>query len=216
MARKTKAEAALTRQKIIHCARELFSQAGVTNTSLEDIALAAKVTRGAVYWHFRNKTDLFMAVRADTGSLLQLNDSQEGSPLKRLENSLLQSITRLTSESATQQTYQMMLWKCEFVGEFSSVRDDLLHAGKNFTQEIAELYRQAQRLGEIDPQSDCTQLARETFCFFVGIIKVSLAESDGQYFENSLTPLIHQHFLNKRWTGKHALTNPAPKSKKKP
>ncbi|KSB87046.1 hypothetical protein LFZ31_05135 [Salmonella enterica subsp. enterica serovar Newport str. S09097] len=39
-------------------ALRLFSQQGVSATSLAEIANAAGVTRGAIYWHFKNKSDL--------------------------------------------------------------------------------------------------------------------------------------------------------------
>jgi len=63
MARKTKKDAELTRQRIIHAAREVFLVRGVSRTTMEHIAAQAGVTRGAVYWHFDNKIDLFHAMR---------------------------------------------------------------------------------------------------------------------------------------------------------
>jgi TetR/AcrR family transcriptional repressor of acrEF/envCD operon len=58
MARKTKEEALRTRQLLIESAIQQFALR-VTNTTLTDIADAAGVTRGAVYWHFASKTELF-------------------------------------------------------------------------------------------------------------------------------------------------------------
>ncbi|MDS7773050.1 TetR family transcriptional regulator, partial [Klebsiella oxytoca] len=56
MARKTKQQALETRQHILDVALRLFSQQGVSSTSLAAIAKAAGVTRGAIYWHFKNKS----------------------------------------------------------------------------------------------------------------------------------------------------------------
>ena len=64
MVRRTKAEAAQTRENILDAAEQLFMRYGVGRTSLEQIAKAAELTRGAVYWHFRNKDDLFDAMLA--------------------------------------------------------------------------------------------------------------------------------------------------------
>jgi TetR/AcrR family acrAB operon transcriptional repressor len=44
------------------CAMRLFSQQGVSSTSLAQIAQAAGVTRGAIYWHFKDKSDLFSEI----------------------------------------------------------------------------------------------------------------------------------------------------------
>ena len=62
MARRTKAEAEETRQRILDAAERLFFVDGVSRTSLELIANAAGVTRGAIYWHFKNKVELFEAL----------------------------------------------------------------------------------------------------------------------------------------------------------
>lgn len=58
MARHTKADAALTRIRLLEAALAAFSQDGVRATTLEDVAARAGVTRGAVYWHFADKTAL--------------------------------------------------------------------------------------------------------------------------------------------------------------
>ncbi|MCV9962063.1 TetR family transcriptional regulator [Pararhizobium sp. BT-229] len=58
--RRTKAEAEETRNSIIAAAERVFFEKGVSNATLEDVAKAAGVTRGAIYWHFSNKTDLFL------------------------------------------------------------------------------------------------------------------------------------------------------------
>ncbi len=58
--RRTKAEAEETRNSIISAAERVFFEKGVSNATLEDVAKAAGVTRGAIYWHFSNKTDLFL------------------------------------------------------------------------------------------------------------------------------------------------------------
>src|SRR3569623_238420 len=62
MVRRTKEEAQETRAHLLDAAERRFSEQGVTSTSLNDIARAAGVTRGALYHHFKNKTDLIEAL----------------------------------------------------------------------------------------------------------------------------------------------------------
>ena len=73
MARKTKQEAQETRQHILDVALRIFSQQGVSSTSLGEIAKAAGVTRGAIYWHFKDKSDLF-------SEIWELSESNIGEP----------------------------------------------------------------------------------------------------------------------------------------
>ncbi|KPN71242.1 TetR family transcriptional regulator [Neisseria sp. 83E34] len=60
--RKIKAEALKTREYLMLSALDTFYQKGVSRSSLNEIAHNAGVTRGALYWHFKNKEDLFDAL----------------------------------------------------------------------------------------------------------------------------------------------------------
>src|SRR3970040_1334202 len=64
MARRTKEAAQETRNHILDAAEQIFSERGGSRTSLADIASAAGMTRGAIYWHFHDKADLFNAMIA--------------------------------------------------------------------------------------------------------------------------------------------------------
>ena len=67
MVRKTKEEAQETRNAILDAAERVFQERGVSHTSLAEIATAAGVTRGAIYWHFANKSDVFDALFEQIG-----------------------------------------------------------------------------------------------------------------------------------------------------
>ena len=62
MVRRTKEDALATRHRLIDAAELLFQSQGVSQTSLQQIAEHAGATRGAVYWHFKDKADLFNAM----------------------------------------------------------------------------------------------------------------------------------------------------------
>jgi AcrR family transcriptional regulator len=62
--RASAADAARTAQDILVSATDLLSARGFAAVSLDDVAGAAGVTRGAVYHHYRSKAGLFRAVAA--------------------------------------------------------------------------------------------------------------------------------------------------------
>lgn len=60
--RKTKDESELTKEKIIEAALYIFLEKGFSKTSVEDIVSSLGLTRGAFYWHFKDKDDLFKCI----------------------------------------------------------------------------------------------------------------------------------------------------------
>ncbi len=64
MARKTKLESQKTYELIVDTAEQLFSSKGFSQTTLHDIAQHAELSRGAIYWHFKDKTELLDAILA--------------------------------------------------------------------------------------------------------------------------------------------------------
>lgn len=64
--RKTKEDAELTKQHLLEAAFQLFLENGYDRTSLEQICSLAQVTRGAAYWHFKNKYEIFERTVVET------------------------------------------------------------------------------------------------------------------------------------------------------
>ncbi|MGB0206308.1 MAG: TetR family transcriptional regulator [Neptuniibacter sp.] len=65
MPRRTKEEAEKTRLHLLETALGLFAERGISRTSLKDIAAEAGLTHGALYWHFKNRTDLVAALYSE-------------------------------------------------------------------------------------------------------------------------------------------------------
>jgi len=62
MARRTKAEAERTRLRILRTSLDVFLKKGYERTTFEDVAARIGLSKGAVYWHFKNKPALLMAL----------------------------------------------------------------------------------------------------------------------------------------------------------
>lgn len=127
MARKTKAEAAATREALLDAAEEVFFAKGVARTSLEQIARHADLTRGAVYWHFKNKGDLFMAlverVRMPFQSLMEeVNNADPTiSPLTAIQLACYAGLNRMEQPSH-QRILSILLHRCEFFSDINPIQ----------------------------------------------------------------------------------------------
>ena len=76
--RRTKEQAAVTRQTILRAAEQLFLERGYDQVSLDQIAEAAGATRGAVHFHFVNKPGVMLSVcEEDHARLLALVEGLE-------------------------------------------------------------------------------------------------------------------------------------------
>ncbi|ROR06904.1 multidrug efflux transporter transcriptional repressor AcrR [Erwinia sp. JUb26] len=127
MARNTKQQAQETRNHIINAAIERFSEVGVSKTSLADIAAAAGVTRGAIYWHFKNKTDLLNEIWAQSDSVMadleiEYQSKYPTDPLSVMRAMILYVFDATTSDPRRRALMEIIYHKCEFVGEMATLQ----------------------------------------------------------------------------------------------
>ncbi|RJF97819.1 TetR family transcriptional regulator [Noviherbaspirillum saxi] len=120
MARSTKEEAQETRNRILDAAEDVFHAHGVGRTTLADVADAAKVTRGAIYWHFKNKGDLFDAmcdrIRLPMEAMVEANvDPAEVDPLGQLRRTCIFVLVEAVTNPHSRKVFDILYHKCEFV-----------------------------------------------------------------------------------------------------
>ena len=205
MVRKTKEDAELTRQRIIDAARAVFLTRGVSRSTLEHIASEATVTRGAVYWHFKNKTDIFYALR--DRAFLPLIDrmydtlgfqSDNIDPLTQIENSLCDTINELNENTEMRQIYEIMMIKCEYVDEFATVLQQILSNCSNITEKIQLAYERAKEQNLLTTTLTPHALALDTHLFFSGLLHMWVKDADGSRFRYQAKALIQSHINLRR------------------
>ena len=204
MVRKTKEDAELTRQRIIHAAREVFLIRGVSRTTMEHIAAQAGVTRGAVYWHFNNKIDLFHAMREQVFLPLidRMDDTLlvEGSedPLTQIEDFLCATIQMLNDSAETRQIYEIMMIKCEYVDEFAAVLQQILSNCSGIAGKLRLVYERANIQGQLHAKHDPAQLTMDTHLFFIGLLHMWVKDTEGNQFRHQAIELIKNHMRLRR------------------
>ena len=173
MARRTKAEADETRTKLLDAAEEVFFEKGVSRTSLGDIALRAGASRGAVYWHFKDKVDVFSSMLARICMPFdEICDDKYGElpPLERIRRSMLTVFESMDGDDRRRKIFETALFKMEYVGELEDVREGHVESARLSQEKFARdlvLAAQEQSLQlAVSPQ----QAALGLHSLFVGLI----------------------------------------------
>lgn len=156
MVRKTKDDAAKTRQAIINAAEQLFYTNGVVRTSLHDVAMAAGVTRGAVYWHFKDKLDLLLTI-ADTlympheDLLDRLVAEDSDDPLGVLHTTCCVSMNAMANDPTRRRVFTILTQRCEYIEEMAElVRRNHACRDRLFDR-LVVLFTQAHKKKKLSP-----------------------------------------------------------------
>ncbi|RZL56267.1 MAG: TetR family transcriptional regulator [Variovorax sp.] len=126
MARHTKEEALATRHRLLDAAELLFQAQGVSQTSLHQIAQQAGATRGAIYWHFKDKADLFNAmmerVKLPLEAALQKSVAADQEPLAAVERMLVAALELMTTDPQMRRVFEVATHKVEYTQDMQSVQ----------------------------------------------------------------------------------------------
>lgn len=156
MVRRTKQEAQQTRHALLDAAEAVFERRGVSATSLQEVAEAAGVTRGAVYWHFRDKADLYNAMM-DRAILpfeqhwLVAGADDGCDPLRRLRDLLLDILRQIAGDPRLQRVVAISSLKVEYVGELDAIRQRHLQVSTQALKRFESLLRLAAAAGQLAP-----------------------------------------------------------------
>jgi TetR/AcrR family acrAB operon transcriptional repressor len=152
--RRTKDEAQETRSRILDAAERTFSARGVSRTSLEDIARSAGVTRGAVYWHFKDKGDLFAAMvnRVTLPLEAMVARSSEESvkdPIGSLKTCAVNALMRTATDPQVRRVFDVVTHKCEYLGEMAGVNSRVSAVKKGCVDRAEQAIRNAIKRGQL-------------------------------------------------------------------
>ena len=204
MVRKTKEEAEQTRKDIIDAARRVFHECGVSRSSLDRIAREAGVTRGAVYWHFKDKAEVFFAMRDAVFEPMQgstdaiLYSSSLINPLDAIEGSIREFFRVLEEDAEFREVFEIMVSRCEYVDEFASVEQEVGRPAQEFLEKIERMYRLAAEKGYLRAGVSPDAAARDTWAFTSGLLHLTLGCRKGSGLEKEIPDMIAAHMALRR------------------
>ena len=92
-----------TRESIMDAATELFAARGVTSTSIDDIAAAAGIAKGSIYYNFESKAGLVEEIMARNSLLVAdaMQRATQGRTGIALRDEVVRALLRLVQENAS-------------------------------------------------------------------------------------------------------------------
>lgn len=183
MARRTKAEAEATREAILDAAESVFFERGVARTSLEEVARTAHLTRGAIYWHFKNKVELFFAmmdrVRLPLDALIdELEQQDGGDPLTALRGSVRVMLQNLAGNEQYRRVYTIFLLRFEQLGEFAESHEHDCRLTRQLHHTLCALFERASLRGQLRAGAEPALAAMVVRLFLGGLHTDWLREPD--------------------------------------
>jgi TetR/AcrR family transcriptional regulator, acrAB operon repressor len=153
--RKTKEEAAVTRNTLLDAALVVFSKQGYESTRLEDIADEAGVTRGAIYHHFGGKVELYNALLeerfARANQVWQDAIAEGGTPLQMLRRLMVRSLQYLEEDADYRAVQEMVSFKTAMIPELEDGLQKKKAGQQAYLDYLAGLVEQGVDAGEIRP-----------------------------------------------------------------
>ncbi|MGQ3000114.1 MULTISPECIES: TetR family transcriptional regulator [unclassified Variovorax] len=153
VARRTKEEALATRNRLLDAAELLFQAQGVSQTTLQQIAQQAGATRGAIYWHFKDKADLFNAMMERV--ILPLEAPPKAAalshddPLAEIEEGMVHALTLMTTDPQVRRVFDVATHKVEYTHDMASVQQRHLDARNACVVDFEKALRLAARRARI-------------------------------------------------------------------
>lgn len=174
--KRTRQQALETRDRILDAAEMVFFANGVSHTSLAEVACAAGLTRGAIYWHFRNKGDLFAAMTDRVLLPMELPvaamlDAGEPDPLGRLREFFAFCLGKAAIEPHSRRVFDVLFTKCEYTDDMDRVLERQRNAARDGRERLERGLRNAIAKGQLSDDLDTARAADVLQAFLDGVLR---------------------------------------------
>jgi AcrR family transcriptional regulator len=179
--RRTKEQAAETRQALLDAALRVFSRQGYAATRLEDVAQEAGVTRGAIYWHFKSKADLYNTLVAEVSLrsdqvVSRARAAADGSTLDMLRRIMVGLLEFTEEDEQYRAVMELTVLKTEVTPELEEGMRLKVEGLRSVEQTLVKAIRLGQQSGEIRADLEPIDGARAYMAYLNGAILIWLLD----------------------------------------
>lgn len=203
--RRTKEDAALTRENLLDAAVASFHAKGYIATTLDDIVRQAGITRGAIAWHFGSKAELLNALIRERYARVIRHmlavQAQGGTPLQVLRRILIYWISCL-EEDAEFRAIQEITLRTPLSPELADGMRERVEGIHRSIAYFADLIKQAIDAGEMRPEINPEVAATTALGMMNGISMIWLLDPSAFSLKDRAEEMVDM-FL-------HGLTNNLP------
>lgn len=193
--RKRKEDAAKTRQTLLDAAQAIFLAKGYAASTLEDIAQAADVTRGAVYHHFKDgKAEILNALCCDRygklGAKLERLSIHELSAAQRLRQSLMTYFEQLQNDREFSDLQYILIYKTELTEDVMGGMQAKVESTRALIKHYASLIEATTYKKELHSGLSSVEVAKMLICFQSGLTNLWLADRDAVSLTNDAPRMV--------------------------
>ena len=191
--RRTKEEAEQTKEALLDAALLVFSRDGYAASRLVDIAAEAGVTRGAIYHHFENKAELYLAlIRRAEGEQQAVMETaiQEGGSIADVTRRIMvRSFEALALRPSFRRVMALSLFKVADSEELGDLMEKRRREAVTLIESIAGIMAQGIATGDFRDDLDPRTAARAFVAYQQGVIRLWLANSEAFAIEEEADKL---------------------------
>ncbi len=181
MPRRTKEEAEQTKEAVLTSALDLFYEKGYSRTTFEEIAKRINLTKGAVYWHFRNKADLLAELMNKIFNDKQNRIAYSTDSIKTFEdfrNSVIADAEIIQNDREYCKFLFFIIYQMEWSEAIINKISDQIREIKDFPlYQLKEILTLLQKNGEISPNADIFETAIVLMCMWRGVVNAYVGKT---------------------------------------
>ncbi len=164
----------MTREMIMKAALDLFIERGYDRTTLDDIARAVGLSKGAVYWHFENKqallSKLILTVVERHDKETKEKMEKPASPEKLVENLIYHANITLTRDE--DRKFFLMMTRLDWASpEMSEIKDELVQLDVDIISTLRKYLVKFKEVGMIKPDVNVEEIAMVLASIWMGLLK---------------------------------------------
>lgn len=163
-------------------ALEVFDEKGYSKTTLADISTRAGVTRGAVYWHFKDKVDILAKLKGQIDDEIEEILDEPTAPeelgsIDEMVDYIRNYFLLLENDERYLKYFRMTKYKVEFIEEMQGIIDVERKEQSEYLLLLEKSIKLLQKKGKASKSIDPARSSKGIIAFAWGIIEMWVLES---------------------------------------